>query len=137
MDNFQPVSKVDPNELPEGFSVRDPNAKTAAGTGGPGGEDQQHELQKEAILAQALTTNALERLRRIKLVRSVDAVERAILQMAPRLTERINEGKLIEMLERGNRSKQQAAQQASAISIQRKKYNIDTDDEDDNDDDLM
>jgi DNA-binding TFAR19-related protein (PDSD5 family) len=134
MDNFQPVSKVDPNELPEGFSVRDPNSKTAAGSG-PGSAD--HELQKEAILAQALTTNALERLRRIKLVRSVDAVERAILQMAPRLTERINEGKLIEMLERGNRSQQQAAQQASAISIQRKKYNIDTDDEDDNDDDLM
>jgi DNA-binding TFAR19-related protein (PDSD5 family) len=135
MDNFQPVSKVDPSVLPEGFSIQDPNSKTAGAAAG--GADDAHELQKDAILAQALTANALERLRRIKLVRSVDAVERAILQMAPRLTERINEGKLIEMLERGSRSQQHAAQQASAISIHRKKYNVDSEDEDDNDDDLM
>jgi DNA-binding TFAR19-related protein (PDSD5 family) len=136
MDNFQPVSTVDPKELPDGFTLQDPHAKASGGGGGGGPMSEQQELQKEAILAQALTSSALERLRRIKLVRSVETVERAILQMAPRLTERITDDKLIEMLERSNR-KQQGTTQSASISIQRKKYNMDSDDEDDNDDDLL
>lgn len=128
-NNFEPVTKLNPNDLPEGFSVQDPAAKSS----GAAAANEEQQLRKEAILAQALTSSALERLRRIKLVRSVESVERTILQMAPRLTERISEDKLIELLERGNRKQPQA----SSISIQRKKYNIDSDDDDDNDDDLL
>lgn len=48
----------------------------------------------------------------------------------------INEGKIIEMLERMGMKQSNAA--ANKISIQRKKcYAFDSDDEDDNDDDLM
>lgn len=46
----------------------------------------------------------------------------------------INEGKLVEMLERIGRNESATT---SKISIQRKKYAFDSDDEDDNDDDLM
>ena len=61
MDNLDPVN---PDELPDGFSAADPNA---AG-GGPqkSSEAQQKEQQKQAILEQALTPDALARLRRIK-----------------------------------------------------------------------
>lgn len=66
----------------------------------------------------------------------VSAVENLITTMAMggKLTGRINEGKLIEMLE-GIGARKSAA--APSISIQRKKYNFDSDDSDDNDDDLM
>ena len=52
-----------------------------------------------------------------------------------KLTGSINEGKLIEMLERIGMS--QGSSVTSKISIQRKKYTFDSDDDDDNDDDLM
>lgn len=54
--------------------------------------------------------------------------------MQGKLPGRVNEGKLIEMLE-GIGAKQSSA--ANKISIQRKKYAFDSDDDDDNDDDLM
>ena len=65
----------------------------------------------------------------------VIAVENMIVSMAVsgKLPGRINEGKLIEMLE-GIGSKQN---QAASINIQRKKYAFDSDDDDDNDDDLL
>ena len=55
------------------------------------------------------------------------------MAMSGKLPGRINEGKLIEMLE-GIGAKQQ--QTRSTINIQRKKYAFDSDD-DDNDDDLL
>ena len=54
------------------------------------------------------------------------------MAMTGKLPGRINEGKLIEMLEGIG-----AKQQATSISIQRKRYAFDSDDEDDNDDDLL
>eukprot|EP00980_Cylindrotheca_fusiformis_P023531 scaffold10571_cov154-Cylindrotheca_fusiformis.AAC.9 len=63
------------------------------------------------------------------------AVENGIVSMAMqgKLPGRINEGKLIEMLERGVRV---AGQQepGQKISIQRKRYAFDSDDDDDDDD---
>lgn len=47
----------------------------------------------------------------------------------------INEGRIIEMLERMGMN--QSAVATNKISIQRKKYAFDSDDEEDNDDDLM
>jgi len=67
----------------------------------------------------------------------VSAVENLIASMAMggKLTGRINEGKLIEMLEGiGRRG---AASTNASINIQRKRYNFDSDDDDDNDDDLL
>lgn len=64
------------------------------------------------------------------------AVENLISSMAMqgKLPGRINEGRLIEMLE-GLGAKESTAS-SSKISIQRKRYAFDSDDEDD-DDDLM
>jgi len=61
-----------------------------------------------------------------------------ILSMAlsGKLTSRINEGKLIEMLE-GIAGAAAHQKQTTAINIQRKKYAFDSDDDDDNDDDLL
>ena len=65
------------------------------------------------------------------------AVENLIVTLATqgKLPGRINEGRLIEMLE-GLGAKQSAAS-SSKINIQRKQYAFDSDDDDDNDDDLM
>ena len=65
------------------------------------------------------------------------AVEAMIANMAlqGKIESKINEGKLIEMRE-GIVGAQQKKADAAKISIQRKKYNFDSDD-DDNDDDLM
>ena len=113
---------------PHGSGVADPKLQ----------QKQQAEEQKQAILEQALTPDALARLRRIKLVKAEKAakVENAIAAMAMsgKLPGRINEGKLIEMLERGNASA--SKQNDTQISIQRKIYDLDSDDDDDNDDDL-
>jgi programmed cell death protein 5 len=49
---------------------------------------------------------------------------------------KINEGKLIEMLEGIVGAQQQKNADAGKINIQRKKYNFDSDEED-NDDDLL
>jgi len=58
-----------------------------------------------------------------------------LMAMQGKLPGVINEGKLIEMLERIGMSQSTTA--TNKISIQRKKYAFDSDDEDDNDDDLM
>lgn len=147
MDNLQPVSNLDPSDVPAGFSMADPNGGTThAAAGGGAADDAQNnaaQQQQQAILEQALTPDALARLRRIKLVKPAKAaaVERAICNMAAsgKLAAVITEGKLIEMLERGNAKESTgvAAQLKNSISIQRKKYAMDSDDDDDNDDDLM
>ena len=138
MDNFAS------NEVPEGFSRSDPNG----GGGGGGGQEaqqkqQQIQQQKEMILEQALDHEALARLGRIKMVKPERAtsLENMIVSMAVqgKLPGKINEAKLIEILERSMRAKQ--GQQGgnsdggSGIQIQRKRYSLDSDDEDDDDDD--
>jgi programmed cell death protein 5 len=146
MDNLQPVSNLDPNDVPAGFSMADPNAPSGAaasqGAAAAGADDTA--AQKQAVLEQALTPDALARLRRIKLVKPAKAasVENAVVNMAVtgKLSTAITESKLIEMLERGSAAltRGAAAQQKNSISIQRKKYAMDSDDDsDDNDDDLM
>jgi programmed cell death protein 5 len=63
MDNLAPVN---PDELPDGYSVADPNAAAGGNNQQKSSEGQQKEQQKQAVLEQALTTDALARLRRIK-----------------------------------------------------------------------
>lgn len=66
MDNLAPA-KVDPGELPDGFTSADPNGGSASGAAaGANAEAQGKEEQKQAVLQQALTPDALARLRRIK-----------------------------------------------------------------------
>jgi programmed cell death protein 5 len=131
MDNLQPSDVI-----PEGFTAADPHGSDA-NNDAPQQQKQQQEEQKQHIIEQALTPDALSRLRRIKLVdaKKVAQLENAIASMAMsgKLPGRINEGKLIEMLERGSASNRKASD--ATISIQRKKYAFDSDD-DDNDDDL-
>jgi programmed cell death protein 5 len=133
------MDQINPNEIPEGFSSVDPTGAAASQQKGAPSQQQQQE-QKEAILQQALTPEALARLRRIKLVKGAKAaqLENALVNMAVqgKLPGRVSEDKLIEMLERTAGAEARAAQ-GSGISIQRKNYAMDSDDEDDNDDDLM
>ena len=131
------------NEVPEGFSRSDPN-----GGGGGGGQEaqqkqQQIQQQKEMILEQALDHDALARLGRIKMVKPERAtsLENMIVSMAVqgKLPGKINEAKLIEILERSMRAKQGQGGNSdggSGIQIQRKRYSLDSDDEDDDDDDV-
>lgn len=135
--NFQPVSQLNPQELPDGFTMHDPH-QSSSDVGGGNAEQQQQKAQVEAMLEQMLTGPALARLRRVRMVRPQQAaiVEKTLIGMAPRLTERVSEGKLIELLERGNAVTKKKTAATSSISIQRKKYAIDSDD-DDNDDDLL
>uniref|UniRef100_A0A7S2MQ27 Uncharacterized protein n=1 Tax=Helicotheca tamesis TaxID=374047 RepID=A0A7S2MQ27_9STRA len=137
MDNIS--TDVDPSEIPEGFTAANPSGAGGAAADEKQNEAQQRQAQKEAILEQALTPDALARLRRIKLVKAEKAaqVESTIVSMAlqGKLPMKINEGKLIEMLERIGAKDNSAA--AGKISIQRKKYAFDSDDDDDDDDDLM
>jgi programmed cell death protein 5 len=147
---------VDPNELPDGFTTVDPKDHHPAGvsrnTQGNNSNNTNDEFQRQAILQeqkqmileQAMDGDALARLGRIKLVRPDKAasVENTIISMAMqgRLPGPISEGKLIEILERGNRKEAAtAAQSSSTINIQRKNYAMDSDnddDDDDNDDDV-
>lgn len=131
MDNLQPATQLDASELPEGFTMADPGPAQPQQQQ----KQQQQQEQKQAILEQALTQDALARLRRIKLVKNVDALENGIVSMAMtgKLPGPITEGKLIEMLERTNPHNR--ANNKADIQIQRKKYAFDSDDED-NDDDL-
>mmetsp|Transcript_22363 Transcript_22363/g.33041 ORF Transcript_22363/g.33041 Transcript_22363/m.33041 type:complete len:133 (-) Transcript_22363:124-522(-) len=130
-NNLAPVS-VNDDEIPSGFTAANPGASAQ----GQQNEDQQRQAQKEAVLEQALTPEALARLRRIKLVKKdkAVAVENLIASMAlqRKLPGVINEGRLIEMLE-GLGAKE--ASSNNKISFQRKRYAFDSDDEDD--DDLM
>lgn len=137
MDNLQP-SNIDPSDLPQGFSAQDPSG-AGAGSSGGAAEKQQENAQKQGILEQALTPEALARLRRIKLVKGAKAtqLENALVNMAVqgKLPGRVTEGKLIEMLERS--AFKEAAGSEQKIQFSRKKYAMDSDDSDDNDDDLM
>jgi programmed cell death protein 5 len=165
MDKITPAL-IDPSELPDGFSSSDPNAGAAGGSSSQASEQQAKQAavaqQRESVLEQALTADALARLRRIKMVKEQKAksVENAIVSMAlsGKLPGPITEGKLIEMLERGNSgissSSAAAARSTSAssnggsggggggglgsIQIQRKNYGKmdSSDDDDDNDDDV-
>jgi len=141
-------TEVSAEEIPEGFTAADPNNSSAAAAGGGGGgggaaaQAEAAEAQREAILQQALTPDALARLRRIKLVKpdKAKAVENAIASMAMqgRLPGQINEGKLVEMLERGAGAGAAGAKAGGGnVSIQRKKYAFDSDDDDDDDNDLL
>jgi programmed cell death protein 5 len=135
MDNLAPA-QLAANELPDGFTAADPQGGAGGGAAG-GGNSSEQDDQKMAILQQTLTPEALARLRRIKLVKAskATALENSIvsLAMSGKLPGKINEGKLIEMLERGVAREPRS----STISFQRKRYAFDSDDEDDNDDDLM
>mmetsp|Transcript_21121 Transcript_21121/g.29596 ORF Transcript_21121/g.29596 Transcript_21121/m.29596 type:complete len:141 (+) Transcript_21121:85-507(+) len=126
-----------PDEIPEGFSAIDPTKgpAPAAGNKGQTSAAQEKEAQKRSILEQALTPEALARLGTIKLVKpeKVSGVESLLvsLAMSGKIGGRINEGKLIEMLE-GIDAKQKKTK--TAINIQRKKYAFDSDDDSDDDD---
>jgi programmed cell death protein 5 len=151
MEGTKISTEVSADEIPEGFTAADPNNPDAASAAGGGGasaaaaaQAEAAQAQRDAILAQALTPEALARLRRIKLVKPEKAksVENAIASMAMqgKLPGPINEGKLVEMLERGagtGGAAGQAKAGSGAVSIQRKKYAFDSDDDDDNDDDLL
>jgi len=138
-NNIAPAD-VAASELPDGFSLAGPGGGAA---GGSGAADQaaQRDAQRQAILEQAMTPDALARLRRVKLVKKerASAVEAMIANMAlqGKMDSKVTEGKLIEMLEGIVGAQQQKKGDAGKISIQRKKYNFDSDDDDDNDDDLL
>ena len=60
---------VSASEIPDGFSLAGPNSGGGAGGGGgdPAAEQaKQRQMQREAILEQAMTPDALARLRRVK-----------------------------------------------------------------------
>ena len=141
MDSLAAVANIDPNEIPDGFT-----AQSGPGGGAPDAnalKKLQIDEQRAAILEQALSQEALARLGRIKLVKPDKAkeVEQQIVAMAMqgKLPGKINEPKLIELLERGSRAEVEATSGAASerISIQRKKYAFDNDSDDDNDDDLL
>jgi len=137
---MNPVTNLKPEEIPEGFTSADPNS--SSGMNDPQqAKHAQEEAQRQAVLEQALTPEAIQRLRRIKLVKPerVASLERSIASMAMqgKLPGRINEGKLIEMLEGMIGKEKQRASGAGKISIQRKKYAFDSDESDDDDEDLM
>ena len=140
MENFSPAS-VGADELPEGFTAVNPNGAP----GNPGSEAQFKKQaiaeQKQMILEQAMDSQALARLGRIRMVKpeKAAAVENTIVSMAMqgKLPGKINEGKLVEILERKSRAEATAASKGSGgIQIQRKRYTLDSDDEDDDDDDI-
>ncbi len=138
MDNLTPAN-VGMDELPDGFTAANPNA----GQGGSEAEFKKAAIaeQKQMILEQAMDSQALARLGRIRLVKpeKAAAVENTIVSMAMqgKLPGKINEGKLVEILERKSRAEAIAANKGSGgIQIQRKRYSLDSDDEDDDDDDI-
>ena len=92
MDN----SKIGTEDVPEGFSTIDPTSSSPQNNAQQQ-QQQQKQAQRQAILEQALTPEALERLRRIKLVKPerASAVEANIVSMAlqGKLTMRMSEGK--------------------------------------------
>ena len=148
MDKLSPAT-VGANELPDGFTQMNPNGGGAAGTGGVGdsggdnNKQMQIQQQKQMILEQAMDLQALARLGRIRLVKPQKAaeIENTIVSMAMqgKLPGKINEGKLVEILERKSRQEARMSANAGAssgIQIQRKRYSLDSDDEEDDDDDV-
>mmetsp|Transcript_13147 Transcript_13147/g.27634 ORF Transcript_13147/g.27634 Transcript_13147/m.27634 type:complete len:145 (+) Transcript_13147:226-660(+) len=144
MDKFSPAT-VGANELPDGFTQTNPNGggAGAAGGGNSGENSKQMQIQqqKQMILEQAMDLQALARLGRIRLVKPQKAaeIENTIVSMAMqgKLPGKINEGKLVEILERKSRQEARLSENASSgIQIQRKRYSLDSDDDDDDDDDV-
>ena len=145
MDNLAPA-QLSADEIPDGFTSS--SAQSPAGGGGGGNNAAslkkiQMDEQRKSVLEQALSQEALARLGRIKLVKPDKArvVEQQIVSLAMqgKLPGKINEPKLIELLERGSRGGGVVeGAPAERISIQRKKYAFDADsDDEDNDDDLL
>jgi programmed cell death protein 5 len=140
MDNLAP-SNVSANELPSGFTTADPNDPSASSRGGSEADFKKQAIQeqKQMILEQAMDSDALARLGRIKLVKpeKAESVENTIVSMAMqgKLPGRISEAKLIEIMERGQ-MKGSSSQAANNINIQRKQYAFDSDDDGDDDDDV-
>jgi programmed cell death protein 5 len=129
-------STIGPNELPDGFTMGgDPS-------GNPTGDSEREtkavkvEEQRRMILEHACTQEALARLGRIRMVREekAKAIEASIVSMAlsGKLPGKINEGKMIEILERGNSRLSSAPE--GQINIQRKRYAFDSDSESCDDD---
>lgn len=111
------------SEVPAGFTA-DPQQQA---------QRAEQEDQKQSILKQILSAEALERLGRVKLVRQgkAEGLEVRLIQMAMKgeLKSQITEAQLIQMLEA------QTQQSQPKVKIQRRRA-LD-DDDDDNDDDLM
>jgi programmed cell death protein 5 len=128
------ASNVAPDQLPDGFTMAAgvPTGESA-GTSDQQLKASQVEEQRKMILEQACTQEALARLRRIGMVREekAKAIESSIISMAlaGKLPGKINEGKMIEILERGNAKPNAGSSQEGQISIQRKRYAFDSDEE--------
>jgi programmed cell death protein 5 len=151
MDNLITPSNVSADELPAGFTTADPNHPSSGGGNNSNGAEEEFKKQavqerRQIILEQAMDSDALARLGRIRMVRpdKAAAVENTIVAMTMqgKLPGRISEAKLIEILERGHHqgkvgssSASQAAAAATSISIQRKRYAFDSDDDEGDDDD--
>ena len=133
---MEKLAPVNASEIPEGFTTTNQEGPPDANAI----KKLQQDEQKKAILEQALSQEAIARLGRIKLVKpdKANAVERQIVSLAMqgKLPGKINEPKLIEILERGFQQQSGEAPK-ERISIQRKKYAFDDDSDDDNDDDLL
>eukprot|EP00580_Thalassiosira_gravida_P019127 CAMPEP_0201671122 /NCGR_PEP_ID=MMETSP0494-20130426/28650_1 /ASSEMBLY_ACC=CAM_ASM_000839 /TAXON_ID=420259 /ORGANISM="Thalassiosira gravida, Strain GMp14c1" /LENGTH=150 /DNA_ID=CAMNT_0048152385 /DNA_START=36 /DNA_END=488 /DNA_ORIENTATION=+ len=144
--NIAPAN-VAASEVPDGFSLAGPGGNGGGASAGGGGgannqAQQQRDAQRQSILEQAMTPDALARLRRVKLVKKerANAVESMIANMAlqGKIDTKVTEGKLIEMLEGIVGAQAQKEGNSAKISFQRKKYTFDSDDDDDdNDDDLL
>jgi len=140
MDNLSPAN-VGIGELPDGFSAVNPNGGVPGNNDEAEFKNQAIKEQKQMILEQAMDSQALARLGRIKMVKpeKAAAIENTIVSMAMqgKLPGKINEGKLVEILER--RSRKEAGKLESGfggIQIQRKRYSLDSDDDEDDDDDV-
>ena len=59
-------ANVAPSEIPDGFSLADPTGHAAAGASKQNNAAVQRDAQRQAILEQAMTPDALARLRRVK-----------------------------------------------------------------------
>lgn len=122
-------AQLSKDELPEGFTF----GGTPSNEGSTGDEARQQ--QRSMILEQACTKEALARLGRIRMVKEsrAKAIEDSIVAMAlqGRLPGRIDEAKLIQILEGDSQSRSKRSEGSSKISIQRKRYDSDSDDDDD------
>lgn len=74
MSNIPP-SDIAPGEIPDGFSLADPTGHAAAGASKQNEAAAQREAQRQAILEQAMTADALARLRRVKVRFVVAAID--------------------------------------------------------------
>ena len=101
---------------------------------------QQMEEQRASILDQILEPAAKDRMNRLKLVKKdkARAVEDSLIKAATsgQLRSKVTEEALITMLDGVSGGDSEGGISKKAVSIQRRNYGMDSDD-DDNDDDLM